>query len=195
MIRQLRPFYTPEELAKVYARPYVHTRWPDHIIRVNTTIHVARYMRDAIGADEGYDFSAGDGAILRACDLKYPVFGDFRADPAAHPDETWYAGMDIEHPAVWYGIHSPGLYICSETLEHMRDPRTLLCHLRNCFRALVLSTPEGEEGNGNPEHYWGWNRDDIRSMLEDAGWAPAIPPVILNPMVPGGYTYQIWGCV
>jgi len=194
MIRQLRPFYSAEELPGIYDHVYDHTRWEDHKIRVAATIHIARWMRDHMGAKSGADFSAGDGAILRGCGLERAVYGDFHADPYAHPDETWINGMNLEDPEMWPQAVPTDLYICSETLEHVQDPQRLLRNIRQSASALVLSTPEGEEGDGNPEHYWGWDRHDIRGMLESAGWQPVVC-TILDTAVPGGYTYQIWGCV
>jgi hypothetical protein len=191
MIRQLRPFYSAEELPAIYDHVYDHTRWEDHKIRVATTIHIARWMRDHIGAKSGADFSAGDGAILRGCGLESATFGDFVRYPDPG-DEVWVLS-NIDNDNWWNAIHTE-LYICSETLEHVQDPRRLLGNIRKSASALVLSTPEGEEGTENPEHYWGWDRHDIRGMLESAGWEPVVC-TILDTAVPGGYTYQIWGCV
>lgn len=193
MIRQLRPFYTEEELDRVYASAYDHTRWPDHIVRVNVTIHVARYMRDLIGAKSGADFSAGDGAILRACELETALFADRKVGTGAFREgETWQV-RDIESGRSWHPGKQTDLFICSETLEHVQRPQLLLGRIRHYAKALVLSTPVGEEGDGNPEHYWGWDTDDIDGQLRIAGWHPDYL-TILQPMVPGGYVYQIWGC-
>lgn len=196
MIRQLRPFYTAEERAEVYARPYDHTRWQDHVIRVQTTIHVARWMRDLVGAKTGADFSAGDGAILRGCSLESSWYGDLTIPPERERHgEVWIDGADLEDDHLWeWQETSVDLYVCSETIEHVRDPRRLLRNIRQSAKALVLSTPEGEEGDGNPEHYWGWDREDIFDLLHETGWSPQIC-TILDPVVPGGYVYQIWGCL
>ena len=188
MIKQLRPFYAPEELAAIYTRPYDHTRWEDHIIRVSVTTHIGRWMRDHVHASSAADLSCGDGAILRGLDLEDSLYGDL----VAAPHVTWVGNLTDTV------INGEGLlvdlYILSETLEHVEDPRALLGALRLKAAALVLSTPEGEEGDENLEHYWGWDREDIRLLLEETGWTPVIS-TLLNPQVPGGYTYQIWGCV
>ncbi len=186
MIRQLRPFYSAEELERIYASPYDHTRWEDHRIRVSVTIHVGRWMRDHIQAQSAADLSCGDGAILRGLDIPESVYGDLV--PATHLNKTGHILETLEE------LSSVDLFVLSETLEHVENPRTLLSEIRSKSAALVLSTPEGEEGNGNPEHYWGWDRDDIRQLLEETGWDPVVC-TLLNPQVPGGYTYQIWGCV
>ena len=187
MIRQLRPFYSPEELATVYTRPYDHTHWEDHIIRVSVTTHIARWMRDHVGAQSAADLSCGDGAILRGLDLSQSLYGDLVA--AGHLTQD---SGPLEQTLA--GIGSVDLYILSETLEHVEDPALILREIRARAGALVLSTPEGEVGDENPEHYWGWDREDIQQLLAETGWIPVVS-TLLNPQVPGGYTYQIWGCV
>lgn len=193
MIKQLRPFYTDAEAAAIYGRPYDHTRWEDHRIRVQVTTHIARWMRDRVQANSGADFSAGDGAILRGCHLARSFYSD-RAGrpPGAAPDENW-SSFDIEDPDEWGGL-DVGLFILSETLEHLKDPCAVLGLARESTSALVLSTPAGEETDHNPEHYWGWDAAGVRALILEAGFAPVVH-TLLDPQVAGGYTYQIWGCV
>lgn len=193
MIKQLREFYTEAEAAAIYARPYDHTRWEDHKIRVSTTIHLARWMRDRVGATTGADLSAGDGAILRGCHFDQAIYGD-RAPrpPAAVTGEDWRR-TDIEAPRAWEGL-DVGLLILSETLEHVEAPRRVLAWAREACEGLVLSTPCGEWDASNPEHYWGWDADGVRGLLLEAGFAPVVH-MLLDPQVLGGYTYQLWGCV
>lgn len=187
MMRQLRPFHTPEQLAQIYARPYDHTRWEDHRIRVQVTIHTARWLRDHIQAKIVTDLSCGDGAILQGLSLPRErcVYGDLNSsvqvDFVGRIDETI-----ITAP-------SSDLFILSETLEHVEDPMLLLSQIRQRHRSLIISTPVGEEGDGNQEHYWGWNVEDIRKLLIGAGFT-LVNLTLLDPHVPGGYTYQIWGC-
>lgn len=188
MIRQLRPFYTAEELPGIYDHVYDHTHWEDHKIRVATTIHIGRWLRDHVHAQSAADLSCGDGAILRGLDIPDSLYGDFVAAP-----HVTVVGNLTDTVINGEGL-LVDLYILSETLEHVEEPLTLLRALRNKAASLVLSTPEGEETDDNPEHYWGWNRHDIRWMLNSAGWEPVVC-TILNTTVPGGYTYQIWGCV
>jgi hypothetical protein len=58
----------------------------------------------------------------------------------------------------------------------------------------VLSTPNGEDNAGNPEHYWGWSADDMKAMMVEAGFEPVIYSS-LSFADPGLiYNYQIWGC-
>ena len=65
------------------------------------------------------------------------------------------------------------LYVCSETLEHLRDPDTDLALIRQHTKYLLLTTPIKE----TPElvshgHLWTWEREDIEEMLNAAGFTP-----------------------
>lgn len=65
------------------------------------------------------------------------------------------------------------LYVCSETLEHLRDPDTDLRLIRKHCKNLLLTTPVWEE----PElvshgHLWTWRREDVEYMLEQADFEP-----------------------
>jgi len=79
------------------------------------------------------------------------------------------------------------LYVCSETLEHLRDPDTDLALIREHCRYLLLTTPIMEK----PElvshgHLWTWEKEDIEEMLVAAGFTPLeFHPVSL---------FGIWKC-
>lgn len=183
---QLRPFYTPEELTRVYASVYDHTRWPDHIMRVRYTIHLANWLANQMNAKSATDLSCGDGSILKGINIPgiRKVFGDFVTNNGYQ-----YSGP-IENSVTQ--IDLTDIFILSETIEHVEDPDTLLHSIRQKSRSLLLTTPLGEVDNGNPEHYWGWNQDDMEEMLHAAGWKS----VIKSSFDPGyGYIFQMWGCV
>lgn len=188
MITQLRPFYTPEERAAVYSRPYSHTRWEDHRIRVGVTIHVARWLRDHVGATTAADLSCGDGAILDGLHLPRGqcVYGDLVDAP----------GVDVVGPIEETILSVPyvDLFILSETLGHVEDPQLLLRKARVACYGIIVSTPVDEYTDHNPEHYWGWGVKDIRKMLIDANFNPTTL-TLLDAQVPNGYTHQIWGCL
>lgn len=65
------------------------------------------------------------------------------------------------------------LYVCAETLEHLRDPDTDLAIIRQHCKYLLLTTPTKE----TPElvshgHLWTWEREDVEEMLAAAGFTP-----------------------
>lgn len=178
---RLRPAYTTEQLAEVYRTPHDHTRWADHHLRVDVTIEVARWMCRQHGLQTVSDLSCGDAAIANAL-TETAVLGDYA------PGYTYQGPIERtidEIPPV-------DLFICSETIEHLDDPDMVLRKIRAKARCLVLSTPEGETGDSNPEHYWGWTSPDVEEMLRAAGFTPVVHNVLgLRETV---YDYQIWGC-
>lgn len=181
MRRQLRPFYSAEELARVYSRPYDHTRWEDHRTRIALTTRLARWYADSYRVTSIADLSCGDAAIVRA--LGAPERLCYTNDLLlGRPIEE--AVLDLE-PAV-------DLFICTETLEHVERPDWLLEQIRQRARMLILSTPDGETTADNPEHYWGWDVDEIEKMLHNAGWKVDRLLLYDTQLV---YRFGIWGCL
>ncbi len=181
MIKRLRPTYTPEQLAQVYARPHNHTQWKDHRIRVETTIATARWFEDAQSVA---DLSCGDATIVKALGLPTQFLGDY----APGYEFTGPLEETINH------IPDVDLYICSETLEHVDNPGLVLSKIRKKAKYLVLSTPNGEDNDANPEHYWGWDNAGIEYLLQNAGFEPVVYQELNFSEPQFIYNYQIWGC-
>lgn len=179
MITRLRPKYTPEELANIYKTPHQHTRWRDHLLRVQATIPVATWFTNVTSVA---DLSAGDATIINAIDAPTKYIGDFA--PGYQFTGPLEETIDL--------IPAVDLFICSETLEHLDDPILALKKIRAKTRNLVLSTPDGESDDRNPEHYWGWDTDGIRELLTSAGFRPVT--LSLLKFEDYEYNYQIWGC-
>lgn len=182
MTRQrLRPAYTDRQLAQLYAVPHDHRRWPDHHLRVNVTIEVARWVAGE-GVQAAADLSCGNGAILQATPADTRHFGDFAPGyEFAGPIEKTITDL----PEV-------DVFICSETLEHVDDPDLVLAAIRAKAGTLVLSTPVDAWADDNPEHYWAWSRDDVEQMLGAAGFTSLVfTAVDFRPMgLP--YCFGVW---
>ena len=89
-------------------------------------------------------------------------------------------------------IPNVDLYICSETIEHLDDPEATLAKIRKKTKYLVVTTPNGEDNNGNPEHYWGWDVEGVRDLLTATGFTPVISNILhFERFI---YDYQFWGC-
>ena len=181
MIKRLREAYSAEELASIYATPHQHKEWKDHIHRVEMTIAFAKWFGEVTSIA---DLSCGDGAIINALSAQEKYLGDFAP------------GYDF-HGAIEQTIReipSVDLFICSETLEHLDDPLAVLKEIRKKTRYLALSTPYGEIDKGNPQHYWGWDKEGISSLLHQAGFKPVIYTLLefFDPSLT--YNYQLWGC-
>lgn len=180
MITRLRPGYTPAELAHLYPTPHDHTRWSDHRLRVDVTTAVARAFTPVASVA---DLSCGDGTIARALAAPTTILGDLAA--------RWPIRGPIEQTIL--DLQPVDLFICTETLEHLDDPASVLREIRARTGALVASTPIGETDPAvNPEHIWGWDTDGFAELLTEAGFTPE---TYTSVAVPGlNVAYQIWGC-
>jgi hypothetical protein len=179
---RLRPAYSADELAQLYATPHEHTRWADHVLRVITTIGVAQWMIGQYQCRSVADLSCGDATIARALNLPVTVLGDLAP------------GYDVRGPIeqTLDTLDPVDLFVCSETVEHLDDPDEVLRRIAGKADTLVLSTPIGETDTGNPEHYWGWDVEDVTDMLVGAGWSITTTVIV---KLPGWtYSYQIHGC-
>ncbi len=174
---RLRPAWTREQLAVFCPVPHDHTHWPDHIVRVDKTIELAREL----GVPETIaDLACGDAAIGRALAPAKLILGDF----AAGYEITGMIEDTIEQ------IPHVGMFICSETIEHLDDPDAMLALIREKADSLVLSTPLAEFTAINPQHYWGWDTESVGDMLNAAGWKTEIQRNLIHPLA----QYQLWGC-
>jgi hypothetical protein len=181
MIKRLRPSYTPEELKDVYATPHDHSIFPDHVIRVEKTLELAKRLIST--ADfSGADLSCGNGCLLDNLDLDEKIYGDYAP------------GYQFQGPIEETTAQIPNVdvFVLCETLEHLEDPLGVLRIIRAKSGKLILSTPLGEDTDENPEHYWGWDDEGVRYLLKAAGWTPTEYEET-NP--PIGYRFQIWGCI
>lgn len=179
-IKRLRPAYSPEELEELYATPHSHAQFPDHVIRVDHTLQLATELLDSHDSS-GADLSCGDGAILRALNLKAAYFGDFAPGYAYQGPIEQTVGQ----------IPSVDVFVFCETIEHVEDPWMVLKLIRAKCKKLILSTPLDEFNDENPEHYWGWDKKGMRELLRYADFHPKFYRET-NP--PYGYRFQIWGC-
>jgi hypothetical protein len=180
--QRLRPAHDEQRLREIYATPHDHRRWDDHVLRVDETIALAKWMAGD-GVRSAADLSCGNGAVLRAVPAEVRHFGDFAP------------GYDITGPIekTIGNLPQVDLFICAETLEHLDDPDSVLLDIRQKARLLVLSTPVNAWDDTNPEHYWAWSREDVEEMLTAAGWRPG--PFVAVDFRPLGlpYAFGIWG--
>lgn len=197
MIKQLRPFYTDAELARVYASPYDHTRWNDHKSRVASTIEITSRWGRGKGWQHGVDLTCGDGAILGGLVDAGVLLGAYYGDMVQMAGPPYLDVIGRVEDTIVAHIAEAGrpapydLYVCSETLEHVQDPAALLANARRLADHMVLSTPVDEADDvDNPEHYWSWGIADVAGLLEAAGWRPQRLEVLPLPF----YQFQVWCC-
>ena len=182
MRMRLRPAYQPDELARIYPQPHDHTRWVDHLIRVDVTVALARGHVDQPAT--AADLSCGDAAIVKGLNPRRAYLGDYAP------------GYEIHGPIEETVTEIPrvDVYVCSETIARLANPKKVLKQIRGKAAALVLSTPVDNWNDPNPEHYWAWSRDDVEEMLTAAGWRVEIFNALdLRPLT-GAYCFGIWCC-
>lgn len=177
---RLRPAYTAEQLADLYATPHNHSCWGDHRVRVAITAQLSHLLAGPIST--AADLSCGDATILKALNVGARYFGDYAPGyPLTGPiDDTIN-----EIPVV-------DLFVCCETLEHLDDPDLTLKKIRAKTRALVLSTPVDAFGDTNPEHYWAWSREGVEAMLAEAGFRTEVYTAIDFRPAGAEYCFGVW---
>lgn len=185
MIKRLRPKWSDEQLAQIYAKPHNHVIYGrGHDVRVKMTIEIAKDMVREVGANSGGDLSCGNGAILKALNLRTKHFGDFAP--------TYEYSGPLEESIL--KMPNVDLYICSETLEHLDNPQYALELIRNKTKSLILSTPIECWDDGNAEHYWAYDREGVEEMMLNAGFTPNIFLFLDTQVFGEPYRYGIWGC-
>lgn len=185
MRQRLRPMPTDDELRRIYARPHQHRQWTDHRIRVDVTGALVHHMLRDGGTVA--DLSCGDAAIAKRLQSSHGaqlVLGDFAPG---------YEYMGPIEETI-HQIPKVDLFICSETIEHLDDPDTVLAAIREKTDRLLLSTPDGEVDDANPEHVWGWDSEAVEKMLRSAGFTPEMHTMLDLRPAGGTYCFQIWAC-
>lgn len=185
MIKKLREFYTAEELAEIYATPHDHVIYGrGHGIRVNMTIQLAKDMAYQAEAKSVADLSCGNGAIAKALDVEKTILGDYA-------EGYEYSGpLEVNLK----NIENVDLYICSESIEHVEDPSSVLKLIRSKSQTLILSTPIDAWYDTNDEHYWAWGKQDVEMLLKNAGWTPDVFVMLDTTVFDEPYIYGMWGC-
>jgi hypothetical protein len=177
---RLRPAYTNVEMENIYPKPHNHAQFKDHIIRVKKSI-------DLLKAYSSYksiaDLSAGDATIINSLEAQKKYIGDYALgyELRGHIDDTIKKIPIVD------------LFICSETLEHLDDPDSTLKAIRAKTKYLFISTPKGEDNSNNDQHYWGWDDEDVKEMLINAGFDPVVY-FLLELKKDYYYDYQMWIC-
>lgn len=187
MRKRLRSTPTPGELAKLYAKPHSHKDFADHRIRVDVTSALAHNMLEPGGTVA--DLSCGDATLAKRLEASHGarlILGDY-APGYEH------AGP-IEDTIERLGPREADLFICSETIEHLDDPDKVLAAIRDKTHRLLLSTPDSEMNDSNPEHIWGWDGPAVGAMLVDAGFHVEIFTLLDLRLAGFAYAYQIWAC-
>lgn len=179
---RLRPGWNSEELRQVYAVPHDHRIYGrGHAERVDATIALARTV---LNVNSVADLSCGNGAIAQALNAPATFLGDLGA---GYPYQGPIEETIREIPKI-------DLFICSETIEHLDDPDSVLDLIGEKTEDLILSTPVDNFGDTNAQHYWGWSRTGVEQMIEDAGFIVDDYVEVDTRTYGEAYCYGIWRC-
>lgn len=195
LAERVRPQWTPEQLAEIYARPFDQNAlgWGADI-RVAAAVTIGKIMGIEDPILSVADLSCGNGDIPRRIAAEYgcPVYlGDFA--PGYQFTGPIERTLDEMRDPV-------DLFVCAETLEHLWEPHLVLSKIAGKANRLVCSVPlwERAEQEQNGEHYWAFDREGFELTLVSNGWLPTMFAEVPSYPVGGdGGTYQCgtWGCV
>lgn len=173
--------FSDEQLAQFYALPHPAVGVPDHDVRIAVTVALARTLTPSTVAD----LSCGDAAIAKRIAATRTILGDLAP------------GYEITGP-IEDTIHQlpvVDLLVCTETVEHLDDPDSLLKVARAKTSGLVMSTPVDCFHDTNPQHYHAWDREAVEHMLSQAGFGVlTYAELDFTPLGPHHYRFGIWLC-
>lgn len=178
-MRKLRRFHDAAELRRIYEHKYNSSAWPEHVRRVTFTRNLIQGLITEHGLTTMADLSCGDAEVTSTLTgLTHRHLRDFTDH-----------GEDIL--SLLNGVLDPvDLFVCTETIEHLEAPWTVLERIREKTKWLVLSCPNDEKNAENWEHYWSFEQDDVRDMLTQAGFTDLECTGLWEPG--WNYDYQIW---
>jgi 2-polyprenyl-3-methyl-5-hydroxy-6-metoxy-1,4-benzoquinol methylase len=121
------------------------------------------------------DLGCGDGGLLQL--LNQPDIDAIGYDFQPANAVGWIqrgvkaCACDFTDLGEWHNvIRKADLYVMSEVLEHLEDPRTMVRRVADRGAALVASSPYHEhEGSIDACHNWAWDVPGYIAMLESSG--------------------------
>lgn len=181
-MKKLRPFWSADKLRELYAHEHNPDAWPEHGARIARTIEIAQDVINREDVRNIADYSCGSCRIIDGLKMwnaaSYDISDVQRGDPSIEERVLTMPYTD--------------LFLCTETIEHLESPWTVLEYIAMRTKWLVLSTPLDEDPNiGNYEHYWSFTQWDIATILDQSGFIDCKFEA-LGPMPGWTYTYQIW---
>jgi trans-aconitate methyltransferase len=123
------------------------------------------------GARTVCDLGAGDGGLLSLIAARNPGVEAWGYDlQQTNIDAAKGRGATVYLEDITDGTPPPAdLYVATEILEHLADPRALLDELVGEW--LVASSPYTESDEDHYAfHTWAWDEPGYQAMLADCGW-------------------------
>ena len=149
--------------------------------------HLVDHLAERLNAPTIIDIGCGEGRKLTQLQGSRNILGvDFGDNLTFCRDNysfgTWIEA-DLEHSedlTISEADLKDAVIVCSDVIEHLKDPRSLLRKIRLLLeraQALILSTPERDLARGfatqgpptNPAHVREWNLAELENLLGSAG--------------------------
>jgi SAM-dependent methyltransferase len=146
----------------------------------------AAEVADALGATRIVDFGCGTGGKLAALSPRFEIVGidygpNLEICRATYPVGTWVED-DFDRPGPVAADSAGAVVVCSDVIEHVKQPEILLGKLRAALDggalAVLVSTPERELTRGlwhdgppqNVAHVREWSIRELGALLRRAGF-------------------------
>lgn len=137
------------------------------------TRFVERTARDVPAGQRLLDAGAGEARYRPLFErVRYVALDDGRGDP------RWdYTRLDVAGDLMRLPFRNGAFdaVLCTETLEHLRDPTDFLAEVARVLRPggrLYMTAPQSFKEHQQPHDYFRYTRYGLRLLLERAGLAP-----------------------
>ncbi|MEH3147949.1 MAG: methyltransferase domain-containing protein [Methylobacterium frigidaeris] len=161
---------------------------PTGIVHQHQVYELAAYLIQRGGFERIIDVGCGSGEKLRALDDHCQIIcidaAPMRDLVAANLPKALFVGHDLETglPRLNKQVLSNAIIICSNVIEHLREPEHLLRDLARMSKTsayTLLSTPDRVRARGlldqgppaNPARTMEWTADELGRFMRDCGFA------------------------
>jgi SAM-dependent methyltransferase len=175
---------------------YVHRPEPEYFADTQTLAERIVYQPEvyahaaevatALGAGRIVDFGCGTGGKLVALADRFEIVGidygpNIETCRSRYEIGTWLVD-DFEMPGPLVADPAGAVVVCSDVIEHLKQPEVLLAKLRAALDAgalaVLISTPERDLTQGlwhqgpppNAAHVREWNIRELAALLRRSGF-------------------------
>lgn len=189
---KIKPDYKPYPTSKNNTSGEERNYWDEATIKTNKFYqwHVYEYARNMISSDDiVFDVGCGpaDKLMYLAKKTSCRVVGFDQPsivlkNQSRHGGKATFLACDFEvdNPLKLIDTMSPSFIVCSDVIEHMHDPDSLLRFIKKLASnktTFIISTPDRDSLRGKsctaaekPEHIREWNKEEFLSYLDDRGF-------------------------
>ena len=136
-----------------------------------TRAHLEKFLSRHTSQERALDIGAGGSSYNRF----FPNRISIDIDPARKPDVV------ADAHKLPFKDHEFSLVLCTEVLEHLRDPRAAIAEMRRVLRpggTLILTTRFVYPLHDTPHDYWRFTKYGLEELLADWQISELIPETI-----------------